>query len=111
MTALEISRLLMDEYCERILVGTATKAKSAAQISTENNIPLTTCYKKIRLLKEMGFMKCVETYIDGSGKSIGLFKSELKKANIYYKNGMIKVRFEFHSGKVKEFEKDLETFR
>lgn len=109
--ALEVSKLVMDEYTEKILVGTFKRAKSAKQLSREHNIPLRLCYEKIRLLEKLGFLRRVSIRIGSRGEETTVFRSQLKQATIFHHDGNIKVRCEFKSGKVKEYEKELEIVR
>jgi len=109
MIALGIPWLVVDKYVGRILVGTYSKAKSAKQLSEEFNIPIFLCYNRIRLLERAGLIKCVGKRLNRKGREVGIFKSELKKATVFYRSDSVKVRFEFASGLVRELEKELKT--
>ena len=44
----DVSRLLTDEYAERILVATQDVPRSVQEISDRYDIPIAACYRKIR---------------------------------------------------------------
>jgi hypothetical protein len=109
MNILDISRLLMDDQTNKILIQTSEGAKSAAQISNDSGIPLETCYKKMMLLEEMGLVKRVAMCARGSSQRTGFFISELKEVHIFYYKGKIRVKLEFLTGGEEEFVKRLVT--
>src|SRR6266542_3259434 len=47
----DVSRLLTDEYAERILVATQTVSRSVQEISDKYDIPIAACYRKIHELE------------------------------------------------------------
>lgn len=109
MNILDITRLLMDDLTEKILVKTSKGAKSAAQISNESGLPLETCYKKMKLLEEMGLVKRVAMCARSASRKTAFFISELKEVHIYYIKGKINVKLEFKTGEAEEFVKQLVT--
>lgn len=97
----------MDDQTNKILIKTSEGAKSAAQISNESGIPLETCYKKMLILEEMGFVKRVAMCARGSSQKTGFFISELKEIHIFYHRGKIRIKLEFQTGEAEEFVKQL----
>src|SRR3989442_13903317 len=91
----DISRLLTDEYAERILVATQENPRSVQEISDKYDIPIAACYRKIQELEEAGFLKCAEIVTTPKGKTMKLYRSQLRTAELMYKNGIFKVKFEF----------------
>ena len=90
----DVSRLLTDEYAERILVATQSVARSVQEISDKYDIPIAACYRKIHELEEAG--------------------SLLKSAQLVYEGGIFRVKFEFDgekdiSGKWIELNAALDT--
>ena len=51
-----ISRLLTDDYSERILAACFHQARAAQEISDAYDIPIAACYRKIHELEEAGFL-------------------------------------------------------
>ncbi|PYO11872.1 MAG: hypothetical protein DMD31_17740 [Gemmatimonadetes bacterium] len=64
----DISRLLTDEYAERILVATQENPRSVQEISDKYDIPIAACYRKIH---------------------------QLRSAVLMYQDGIFKVKFDF----------------
>src|SRR3972149_5835274 len=93
----DISRLLTDEYAERILVATQENARSVQEISDKYDIPIAACYRKIHELEEAGFLKCAEIDTTPKGKTMKLYQSQLRSAVLMYQDGIFKVKFDFDS--------------
>jgi len=91
----EISRLLTDEYAERILVATQCNPRSVQEISDKYDIPIAACYRKIHELEEAGFLKCARIVTTPKGKTMKLYQCQLKSAWLVYEEGAFKVKFEF----------------
>jgi len=91
----DISRLLTDEYAERILVATQAQPRSVQEISDRYDIPIAACYRKIHELEEAGFLKCARVVTTPKGKAMKLYQSNLVRANLVYEGGAFKVMFEF----------------
>ncbi|AGB04780.1 hypothetical protein AciM339_0906 [Aciduliprofundum sp. MAR08-339] len=49
--------VFMDKYSSQILLGTSTSSKGIRELSREYNIPVTVCYRRIKMLLEMGLLK------------------------------------------------------
>jgi len=92
----DISRLLTDEYAERILVATQAQPRSVQEISDKYDIPIAACYRKIHELEEAGFLRCARVVTTPKGKAMKLYQSNLIRANLVYEGGAFKVMFEFH---------------
>ena len=91
----DVSRLLTDEYAERILVATQRIPRSVQEISDKYDIPIAACYRKIHELEEAGFLNVAEIVTTPKGKTMKLYRSLLKSAMLVYQEGIFKVKFEF----------------
>src|SRR2546428_5079021 len=91
----DISRLLTDEYAERILVATQENPRSVQEISDKYDIPIAACYRKIHELEEAGVLKCAEIVTTPKGKTMKLYRSHLRSAVLMYQDGIFKVKFDF----------------
>lgn len=91
----DISRLLTDDYAERILVATYKAPRSVQEISDKYDIPIAACYRKIHELEDAGFLKCAKIVTTPKGKTMKLYQATLKTAHLMYKDGSFKVKFEF----------------
>ena len=79
MHALETSRLLTEEYTGKILLATMGKPKSAYELSDKLGVPISICYRKIKLLEDSGLISCAERRLTREGKRISLYRSERAK--------------------------------
>src|SRR5438046_5443268 len=94
----DVSRLLTDEYAERILVATQSTSRSVQEISDKYDIPIAACYRKIHELEEAGFFNVVELVTTQKGKTKKLYSSLLKSAQLVYQKAMLNVQFELDIG-------------
>src|SRR5437899_6967342 len=90
----DVSRLLTDEYAERILVATQITSRSVQEISDKYDIPIAACYRKIHELEEAGFLNVAEIVTTPKGKTMKLYQSLLKSAQLVYQKGIFKGEFE-----------------
>src|SRR5438128_12514743 len=90
----DVSRLLTDEYAERILVATQVTSRSVQEISDKYDIPIAACYRKIHELEEAGFLNVAQIVITQKGKTMKLYRSLLKSAQIVYQEGMFRAKFQ-----------------
>ena len=91
----DISRLLTDEYAERILVATKNSPRSVQEISDRYDIPIAACYRKVHELEEAGFLKCAEIVTTPKVKTMKLYQSQLRSSVLMYEDGVFKVKFDF----------------
>lgn len=91
----DISRLLTDDYAERILVATHGNPRSVQEISDAYDIPIAACYRKIHELEDAGFLKCAQIVTTPKGKTMKLYQATLQSAHLLYQHGSFKVKFEF----------------
>src|SRR5437899_9106577 len=87
----DVSRLLTDEYAERILVATQSTSRSVQEISDKYDIPIAACYRKIHELEEAGFLNVAQIVTTPKGKTMKLYRSLLKSAQLVYQEGIFKV--------------------
>lgn len=92
----DISRLLTDDYAERILVATHADPRSVQEISDTYDIPIAACYRKVHELEDAGFLKVAQIVTTSKGKAMKLYQAVLKSAHLRFEEGFFKVKFEFH---------------
>jgi predicted transcriptional regulator len=68
---------LSDKYCKQILKNAIKKPKSAMMISEEENIPLSTVYRKLQKLHD-GELLAISGEINIDGKKHFLYMSKIK---------------------------------
>src|SRR5438132_11099588 len=91
----DVSRLLTDEYAERILVATQSISRSVQEISDKYDIPIAACYRKIHELEEAGLLHVAESVTTPKGKRMKLYPSRLRTAQPLYQKAILQVKFEF----------------
>src|SRR3989441_9830998 len=94
----DVSRLLTDEYAERILVATQITSRSVQEISDKYDIPIAACYRKIHKLEEAGFLNVAQLVTTPKGKTMKLYRSLLQSAQLLYEEGIFHAQFEFAAG-------------
>lgn len=89
--ASEVFDALADEYSRRILASVISRPRSIEEISREQLIPISTCYRKIYGLLRMGIVEKDKTVIQEDGKKYRCYKASFKSAHIDFESGEIKV--------------------
>ncbi|MEM2979591.1 MAG: helix-turn-helix domain-containing protein [Methanomassiliicoccales archaeon] len=103
MHALETSRLLTEEYCAKILLGTMSRPRSAVELSESLGIPIAACYRKIHALEKAGFIVCVEKRLTQAGKRIAYYQSRIRIAEIIFEKGRVRARVEMTDGTAEDY--------
>ena len=94
--ALPILQELVDKVSFRIVMSIIDAAKNATQIALENQLPLSSTYKKIRKLQSMGMVSIEKIDIDDGGKKV-----------LYYRSRIMSVEFNVtRDGVLLQFEKN-----
>ena len=75
---------MSDEYMRKILCSVMSEAKSVEEISKENGIPLSTCYRRIRELLSFRLARIERTIITPEGKKYETFRSLIADAKISF---------------------------
>ena len=76
--ARQVVSALSDEYSSRILVSTVTKGKTVQEISLEQAIPLSSCYRKADELVEQGLLVVERVIVTMEGKRYAVYRSTFK---------------------------------
>jgi predicted transcriptional regulator len=90
----DILHELLDNASYRIILSTIDSAKSAGDISSQNNIPLSSTYKRIKKLTKYGLIHVARIEIDDSGKKIVFYKSKVKKMQFGIEGENLSIQFE-----------------
>jgi len=92
--ALNASKLLSDPYVMKILAASFKVPKSAQELSLRFSIPIAVCYRKIRELEGVGLMECVGKVLTPKGKRVGIYRSQVKGAYLFFEKDRLRVRLE-----------------
>jgi hypothetical protein len=87
-------QLLADIVSHKIILSTIDIAKTAQHIALENNLPISSTYKKIRRLCQMDLLCVDQVSIDESGKKVLFYKSKIKSLEFCLKKGGCVLQFE-----------------
>src|SRR5688500_8019320 len=92
--ALSILKELVDRVSFRIIVSIISAAKNVTQIALENELPLSSTYKKIRRLQNMDMISIERIAIDDSGKKILYYRSKIKSLEFNVTQDKVLLQFE-----------------
>ncbi len=90
----EVSRLLADDYSQKILVSTYSSPMSAQKLSRICQIPIAACYRRIHELEEAGLIGVDREKEVYKGRKVRLYKCKLRSATIRFNNGKFAVRYD-----------------
>ncbi len=90
----DVSRLLADDYSQKILVSTYTSAMSAQRLSRACQIPIAACYRRIHELESVGLIGVDREKEVYKGRKVRLYRCRLRSATIRFLNGRFVVRYE-----------------
>lgn len=89
--AVEVVKVLSDDYSRKIILSIITNSLPIEEISREQNIPISTCYRRLHEMLNYGIIKPDRTIIREDGKKYVCYKSAIKTATINLDSGELKV--------------------
>jgi predicted ArsR family transcriptional regulator len=92
--AKDVSRLLADDYSQKILVSTYTSPMSAQRLSKTCQIPIAACYRRIHELELAGLVGVDREKEVYKGRKVRLYKCRLRSATLKFLNGRFVVRYD-----------------
>lgn len=91
-----IIRALADEYSRKILLSTVEKARSVEELSHSLEIPISTAYRRVNEMRDIGLLTVEKTIITDDGKKFELFRSAFKALNLQLEKGEIIIDVELN---------------
>lgn len=82
---------LGDEPSRRILNSAILEGKTVEEISAEQGLPLSTCYRKVRFLVDGGLLLLERMVVTKTGKRFAVYRSSFSEAKIDFINGGVAV--------------------
>jgi DNA-binding Lrp family transcriptional regulator len=73
---------LADEYSRKILLSAIPVAKSVEDISRENDIPLSTCYRRVHELLDAQILIVEKIIVTSDGKKYELMRSAYRAVKV-----------------------------
>ncbi len=89
--ASEVMKVVSDEYSRRIVVAIMSRSLSIEEISREENIPISTCYRRIRRMQRLGLVRVDKTVIQGDGKKYVCYRAAFRNPSIRVTPGEVLV--------------------
>ena len=82
---------LADEYSRKILLSAIPAAKSVEDMSRENDIPLSTCYRRVHELLDAQILVVERIIVTPDGKKYELIRSAYRSVTVSFDRGVMKV--------------------
>jgi DNA-binding Lrp family transcriptional regulator len=82
---------LADEYSRKIILSAIPKSKSVEDMSRENDIPLSTCYRRVHELLASQILVTERIVVTPEGKKYELLRSAYRAVNVSFDGGVMKV--------------------
>jgi len=82
---------LADAYSRKILLSAIPKAKSVEDMSRENDIPLSTCYRRVHELLDGQILVVEKIIVTPDGKKYELLRSAYRAVSVSFEGGVMKV--------------------
>lgn len=92
--ALEVVKALSDEYSRKIVLSIISRSLPIEEISKQQHIPISTCYRRVHELQTYGIVKIDRTIIQEDGKKFVCYRASFKNASINLESGELKVDVE-----------------
>lgn len=89
--ALEVVKVLSDEYSRKIVLSIISRSLPIEEIAKEQQIPISTCYRRIHELLSYGLVRMDKTVIQTDGKKFVCYRASFKNASISMESGELKV--------------------
>jgi predicted ArsR family transcriptional regulator len=90
----EVSKLLADDYSQKILAVTYSSPMSAQRLSKVCRIPIAACYRRIHELEDAGLISIDREKEVYKGRKVRLYKCLLKSATIRFHNGRFVTKYD-----------------
>lgn len=90
----DVSKLLADDYSQKILVTTYATPMSAQKLSKVCQIPIAACYRRIHELEQAGLIAVDREKEVYKGRKVRLYRCRLRSATIKFVNGRFAIRYD-----------------
>lgn len=96
--AIPLLQNIVDETTLKIISSIIDRAKNVFQICYDNKIPLSSTYRKIRILLNNGLVSVEKIEVDGKGKKVIFYRSNVKSLDFNLKKESVLLKFEQNDG-------------
>lgn len=101
VNAYELSKLLVDEYSAKILIYSRDKPRTVQDMCRRLDIPVTLGYRRVNTLLSEGLLACEGRVLTQKGKWTRTYMSQIRRAQIFFDDGKVRLKFELRTGQVK----------
>lgn len=89
-----VSRLLADDYSQKILAYTYSSPVSAQKLSRICRIPIAACYRRIHELEQAGLISIDREKEVYKGRRVRLYRCKLRSAVIRFSKGRFVLKYD-----------------
>lgn len=82
---------IADDYSRKIILSAIPGPKSVEDMSRENDIPLSTCYRRVHELLAEQLLVVEKIIVTNEGKKYELLRSAYRAVTVSFENGVMKV--------------------
>ncbi|HVB11959.1 MAG TPA: winged helix-turn-helix domain-containing protein [Nitrososphaerales archaeon] len=86
-----VVKALSDKYSRKIVLSIIPRSLSVEEIGKQQNIPISTCYRRIHELQSCGIVRIEKTVIEKDGKKYVCYRASFKDALISLESGELRV--------------------
>ena len=94
---------ISDELSRRILMAAVSCGKTAQEISVEQALPLSSCYRRIRELVEQGLLLVERAVVTADGKRYALYRSSFRTVEMVADFSEVSVSAELNAEVAEKF--------
>lgn len=88
-----ILKELFDGFSYKIVMSTIEDSKTVFEICEENDLPISSTYKKIKKLKDLGLLFIDRIVINEKGKKIVFYKSKIQSVELILNKKQVLLQF------------------
>jgi hypothetical protein len=92
-----------DELSRKVLAAATSCGKTAREISVEQAVPLSSCYRRMRELVEQGLLLVERVVVTADGKRYALYRSSFRTVEMLADSGEVSVSAELNSEVAEKF--------
>ena len=84
---------LFDGFSYKIVMSTIEDSKTVFEICKENDLPISSTYKKIKKLKDLGLLFIDRIVINEKGKKVVFYKSKIQSVELILNKKQVLLQF------------------
>ena len=86
-----VLEVLADDHARSILESTLLKAKSVPEITRECNVPMTSAYRRVKMLLDAGLLEVERSVVTEDGVKSELYKASVRSITVRFELGSLEV--------------------